>query len=49
MNTFFKWIGIIGNAIHWLTGWLVHPNRGGCCEQDAIKEKLKSEVENLKK
>lgn len=46
METFLKWIGAIGSAIHWITGWLVHPKDGGCCKQtdDEIKEKF----DNLK-
>lgn len=41
METILKWCCAIGGALHWLTGWLVHPKKGGCCENsEEIKEKL---------
>ena len=44
METLFKWITAVGGVFHWLTGWLIHPDKGGCCHTDQVKEK----VENLK-
>lgn len=44
METWLKWIHAIGSCIHWLTGWMVHPDRGGCCEQDKIKNDLENKI-----
>lgn len=27
-------IEVGSNVLHWLTGWIVHPEKGGCCEMD---------------
>lgn len=32
MSAFLKICVAIGSALHWLTGWLVHPKKGGCYE-----------------
>ena len=40
METVLKWITAIGGAVHWLTGWLIHPDRGGCCHTEEINEKF---------
>ena len=37
MESFLKVLHAIGAGIHWFTGWIIHPNRGGCCE---MTEKL---------
>lgn len=41
METFLKCCQSVGAFFHWLTGWLVHPKKGGCCEMDfeTLKEK----------
>lgn len=31
MDTFLNIFHLVGRGLHWLTGWLVHPNKGGCC------------------
>ena len=36
-----RWFSAIGGIVHWLTGWLIHPDKGGCCHQDQISEKFK--------
>lgn len=35
------------SVLHWLTGWLVHPKKGGCCEMDKsdIIEQIKKDIE----
>lgn len=40
---------MVGAVLHWLTGWLVHPNDGGCCKTDQVKTVAKENLENLKK
>lgn len=45
MEVFVQWIGAIGSLVHWLTGWLVHPTSGGCCQTDKVKEN----IEKIKK
>lgn len=41
----------IGSAIlhflHWCTGWIVHPDKGGCCQNDF--NDVVDEFKNLKK
>lgn len=44
MTTWLKWAEAIGSALHWLTGWIVHPKKGGCCEQEKIKDDLEKVV-----
>ena len=40
----------LGRLIHWCTGWLVHSDKGGCCDQTFdIKEEVKNQIENLRK
>lgn len=39
---------IVGRFLHWCTGWLVHPDKGGCCEMD-ISEEIKNVCEDLTK
>lgn len=34
MEIFMSWIEIgekLTKFLHYLTGWIVHPDRGGCC------------------
>lgn len=29
-----SWAAIVraaGSFVHWLTGWIAHPDKGGCC------------------
>lgn len=53
METFLNICKSIGSALHWLTGWLIHPDVGGCCKQEVLKEQIKDQIseklENLKK
>lgn len=46
MDSLIKWIKCIGSFCHWLTGWLVHPTKGGCCDTSTVKENCE---ETLKK
>lgn len=39
METFLSWCKSIGSVLHWMTGWIVHPQKGGCCEIDQSIEK----------
>lgn len=47
METFIKVCVAIGSALHWLTGFFVHPKKGGCCEMTAedLKDIAKKEKE----
>lgn len=38
METFLQICKAIGSGMHWLTGWLVHPEKGGCCDFDVDKK-----------
>ena len=49
METILKFAKCIGSVIHWLTGWIVHPGDGGCHHTDLIKDKINTDIENLKK
>ena len=40
MDTVLKWITAIGGALHWFTGWLIHPEKGCCCHTDEVKDKI---------
>lgn len=46
MSAFLKVCVAIGSALHWLTGWFVHPDKGGCC--DMTTEDFFETVENKK-
>lgn len=37
------------SVLHWCTGWLVHPDKGGCCHQDQILDDVKKTYDDLKK
>lgn len=47
MNAFLECCRAVGHFVHWLTGWLVHPKRGGCCDMESLKD-VKNKVDNLK-
>lgn len=34
----------VGKIFHWLTGWLAHPEKGGCCDGDFS---VKSDIDNM--
>lgn len=38
METFLKVCNAVGAALHWLTGWIVHPGKGGCCEMEKLEK-----------
>ena len=41
---------IVGKILHWCTGWLAHPLKGGCCEtSNPFNLFSEDEKENLKK
>ena len=45
MNAFLSCCRAVGHFVHWLTGWIVHPKKGGCCDMDSltdVKEKIDS-------
>lgn len=43
-----KIINICSAALHWLTGWIVHPEKGGCCQSYKIFEDVEKEKDNEK-
>lgn len=49
METFLSILHGVGKGLHWLTGWLVHPNKGGCCVNQNPADLLKDELSNNKK
>lgn len=49
MDTFLFIIKAVGRVFHWCTGWLVHPDRGGCCSDYDALDDVKKTYEELKK
>ena len=37
------------SCVHWCLGWLVHPDKGGCCQQDKVLDDVKDAYDELKK
>lgn len=44
-----KLVHVCSAALHWLTGWIVHPDNGGCCQSHKIFEEIETEEKDTKK
>lgn len=45
------WIAIgraVGKLLHYLSGWIVHPDKGGCCQYSA-EDMIKDSKEDFNK
>lgn len=49
METFLSILSAVGKGLHWLTGWIVHPSKGGCCQNQNPVDLLKDDFVNDKK